>query len=42
MARAAAAPLEQLTKPEQRVKLLTRVAAFYHQTLLNVPEGIRD
>lgn len=25
----------------QRVKLLTRVAAFYHQTLLNVPEGLR-
>lgn len=25
----------------QRVKLLTRVAAFYHQTLLNVPDGLR-
>jgi hypothetical protein len=28
-------------RPAQRVKLLTRVAAFYHQTLLNVPEGLR-
>src|ERR1700757_5310297 len=24
-----------------RVKLLTRVAGFYHQTLLNVPDGLR-
>jgi hypothetical protein len=41
MARVADAPLEQLKRPAQRVKLLTRVAAFYHQTLLNVPEGLR-
>ena len=25
----------------QRTKLLTRVAAFHHQTLLNVPDGLR-
>ncbi len=27
--------------PAQRVKLLTRVAAFYHQTLIGLPEGLR-
>ncbi len=41
MARAVDAPAGQFNSPELRVKLLTRVAAFYHQTLLNVPEGFR-
>lgn len=35
------AKIAAVINPVQRVKLLTRVAAFYHRTFLDQPEGLR-
>jgi DNA primase catalytic core len=39
-ARPASSPAAPALTPAQRVKLLTRVAAFYHRTFLEAPEGL--